>query len=334
MKLRVSRLAAKFRSRRGSPRHEVPIYAELFSVERLEQEAEFLAAAHTVSRNPRVGARLSSRVHENGRALLRSYRAIGEAIQDEQAITPAVEWLVDNFHIVEDQLREIREDLPRGYYRALPKLAEGEFEGYPRVLALAWSYVAHSDSRFDPEALLRFVRAYQRVRPLTIGELWAIPITLRAVLVENLRRLAEPLVAERAARRQADAVADRVLGFDKNGSEPAEPPELRHPELPRAFTVRLLERLRDQDPAGTPPPPWLDQLLEAQGGSAEELVRAEHRTQAAMNVTVGNIITSMRQISLCEKLADVCFRLGRLDQERFWREKVYGSLQEAEPADR
>ena len=144
-------------------------------------------------RRAKVGP-LLPRVLDNGRVLLESYRSIAQAIRDERAITPAAEWLVDNYHIVDEQLREIHDDLPSGYYRELPKLAEGPLRGYPRVYGLAWAFVAHTDSRFDPEMLRRFVRAYQRVQPLTIGELWAVAITLRVVLVENLRRLAERIV--------------------------------------------------------------------------------------------------------------------------------------------
>ena len=117
-----------------------------------------------------------------------------KAIDEGRTITPAAEWLVDNYHLVEKQIREIRSDLPPGYYRQLPKLVEGPFAGYPRVFGVAWAFVAHSDSRFDPEALCRFVHAYQQTQPLTIGELWAVAITLRIVLVENLRRLAERIV--------------------------------------------------------------------------------------------------------------------------------------------
>jgi cyclic beta-1,2-glucan synthetase len=118
-------------------------------------------------------------VADNGRVLLHAYRVLARAIKEERSITPAAEWLVDNFHVVEEQLREIRDDLPPDYYRKLPKLADGHLAGYPRVLGLTWAYVAHSDSRFDPESLRRLVIAYQRVEPLTIGELWAVAITLR-----------------------------------------------------------------------------------------------------------------------------------------------------------
>ena len=87
-------------------------------------------------------------------------------------------------------------------------------EGYPRVYGVAWAFVAHTDSRFDPEVLRRFVAAYQRVQPLTIGELWAVAITLRVVLVENLRRIAEQIVRSRNARQEADALADRLARFE------------------------------------------------------------------------------------------------------------------------
>src|SRR6202167_5939370 len=191
---------------------EEPIRAELFSLERLEQHAESLAAAQIVTIEKSRGRPLLPRVLENGRVLLDSYRAIARAIQDEHTITPAAEWLVDNFHIVDEQIREIRDDLPASYYRKLPKLASGHLQGYPCVFGVAWAFVAHTDSRFDPEALRRFVVAYQRVQPLTIGELWAVAITLRIVLIENLRRLSARMVLSRDVRNEADILADKLLG--------------------------------------------------------------------------------------------------------------------------
>ncbi len=279
------------------PNQEQPIRSELFSLERLEQHAESLAAAQTVTEKMSRGRPLIPRVLDNGRVLLSSYRSIARAIQDEHAITPAAEWLVDNFHIVDEQLREIKDDLPAGYYRKLPKLASGHLQGYPRVFGVAWAFVAHTDSRFDPEALRRFVAAYQRVQPLTIGELWAVAITLRVVLVENLRRMAERMVSSRAARHEADTLADSLLG---PGGQSAILPALERLEkapLETAFAVQLVQRLRDLDPKVGPVLLWLDQRLALAGTNADEIVRAEHQEQGAMSVSVRNIITSMRLIS-------------------------------------
>ena len=281
------------------PDTEEPIRSELFSIERLEQHAESLATAQRVTAKPAAGRPLAARLGDNGRVLLRAYRAIAEAISEEHVITPAAEWLVDNFHVVDEQIREIHDDLPRGYYRQLPKLAEGPLEGFPRVFGIAWAFVAHTDSRFDLETLSRFVRAYQRVQPLTIGELWAVAITLRIVLVENLRRSAQRIVTSRAERQEADGVADRLLGV---GIREAEPPDVALRRfygmcLPTAFAVQLVQRLRDQDPAVTPALRWLDERLTAQGTTSEKIVSEEHQFQGAISVTVRNVITSMRLMS-------------------------------------
>jgi cyclic beta-1,2-glucan synthetase len=279
--------------------NEESIREELFSIERLEQHAESLAAAQPITAGRVTGRSLAVRLKENESVLLVAYRAIAKAVGAGRAITPAAEWLLDNYHLVEEQIREIRDDLPPGYYRQLPKLAAGSFAGYPRVFGIAWAFVAHTDSRFDPGMLRRFVRAYQRVQPLTIGELWAVAITLRIVLVENLRRAAKRIVASRAARQEADALADRLLGVNAHPAEPVRT-VFRHYEqasLPGAFAVQLVQRLRDQDPKVSRALMWLEERLAAQGTTADRIVHDEHQRQGATNVTVRNIITSMRLIS-------------------------------------
>jgi cyclic beta-1,2-glucan synthetase len=272
---------------------------EIFSIERLEQHAQTLAAAQQIARKPGFRRSLHARLRNNEKALLSAYRSIAKAVDQGRAITPAAEWVLDNYHVVEEQIREIREDLPDGFYRQLPKLAEGPFAGFPRVFGIAWAYVAHTDSRFDPDTLRRFVRSYQSVAPLTIGELWAVAITLRIVLVENLRRVAQRIVNSRAAREEADLIADKLLGV--NGQN-ADGNALIHwrgadqPLLP-SFAVQLVQRLRDQDPKVLPALEWLEARIVAQGTSSELLVREEHQRQGASNVTVRNIITSMRLMS-------------------------------------
>jgi cyclic beta-1,2-glucan synthetase len=165
--------------------HQEPIRAELFGIERLEQHAESLAAAQHVAPKLNSDHRLERRLKDNERTLRQCYVAMIAAARDARSITPAADWLVDNFHVVQEQVHAIRTDLPPSFQRQLPRLIDGPFKGYPRVYGLAWAFVAHTDSRFDPQSLCRFLRAYQRVQPLTIGELWAVAIALRVVLVEK-----------------------------------------------------------------------------------------------------------------------------------------------------
>ncbi|HKG79582.1 MAG TPA: hypothetical protein VKA78_09185, partial [Pyrinomonadaceae bacterium] len=279
---------------------EKPFQAEFFSVERLEQYAQTLAAKHkTVTRKGR--AQLLPRLEDNGRKLEFAYRALVEAIQQGRAISPAAEWLVDNYHIVEEQLREIRQDLPKSYYHELPKLADGDLQGYPRIYAVALALIAHTDSRLDTNTLQRFIRAYQTVAPLSIGELWAVAITLRLALVENLRRLAITIARARAERDEADELADKLL--DLASLQPANVMSFlnerlgKNEELPQTFLVQLVQRLREQHPSVMPVMDWIEKQLAKQGTSVEQTIHTEHQRQAEAQVTVGNIITSMRLLS-------------------------------------
>ncbi len=280
------------------------IRSDLFGTERLEHHAQTLATAQPVtSAQPRHVRSLSRRVKENADILLDAYRTCAQALQTGQPITPAAEWLLDNFHLVEQQLRQISEDLPPGYYRQLPKLTEGPFAGYPRVFGLAWAYVAHTDSLLSGPVLRRYVRAYQQVQPLMIGELWAIAITLRIVLIENMRRLAVQIVEGQQLRLHADQLVDTVLaGATLPGHSPlmtmhATVAVYDTAPLPEIVAAQIAKRLRGFDPAQTPLFGWLEDRLQRQGSSIDEVILNAQLRLGASNVTMRNIVTSMRLVS-------------------------------------
>lgn len=278
-----------------------PIRSELFGAERLEQFAGEIAEQHLGAVKPKRFRKLLPRLEENAEILLDAYLSLTGAIRKDIAISPAAEWLVDNFHIVEVQLREIREDLPKGYYKQLPKLPGGEFAGLPRIYAVAISLMSHTDSRFDREMLERFLTAYQAVCPLTIGELWAVAISLRLALVENLRRLCVLITSSLFERESADVFANELLEFATRRPEKvveymADKLEGRGP-LGQSFIVQLVRQLRDQDVTVTPAVEWLDAHIQKDGRTTESVVQTEFHGQASAQVTVGNIIGSMRLLS-------------------------------------
>lgn len=290
-----------FQSSNSDVDDNAPIRSELYSVERLEQFAGTLAGEHADVAQPKRFQKLRPRLEDNGEVLVAAYYSLTAAVRDEQAISPAAEWLIDNFHIVEEQLREIDEDLPAGYYRELPKLNHGELAGYPRIYAVAMSIIAHTDSRLETETLARFLRAYQSVTPLTIGELWAVAITLRFALVENLRRLAWLIVVSRREREDANELADELLAMGNSGPAAMLPLISRRlggrKKFGSAFIEQLTRQLRDQDVSIAPAYEWLTNRLQQQGTSIEQVVEAEFQGQASAQVTVGNIVSSMRLLS-------------------------------------
>jgi len=301
------------------PGGEAPIRFELFSIERLEQHAVSLAQAQKIS-SVKEGKKLLPRVHENAQVLLEAHQAVTKAVKAQHAITPAAEWLLDNFHILDEQISDILVDLPESYYRELPKLADGVLAGYPRVYGIAWALVAHTDSRFSPDLLKHFVRAYQNSEPLTLGELWAIPITLRVMLVDNMRRMAIRIMHSQTGRRLADEFIDQfdLFAAQADNADSALPTAtLPDAPLCQAYAVQILQRLHDPHSGSMLSLDFLNDWLNEQGIGLDEIVQREHVDQIADNSTVRNIITSMRAISTFEwpqfiedvSLVDECLRI-------------------------
>lgn len=281
-----------------------PIKEEIFSVERLEQHATYLASEFKVNPKFTRGRSLIPDLKSYEKKLYQSYHLLGEVIRGKHEVSPAVEWFLDNFYIIEEQLTGIKRDLPASYYLELPKLTSGELAGYPRVYAMALSILAHTDSRLDEEALRRYLLAFQKVQPLQIGEIWAIAITLRIALVEHLTRLSLRFVSARQNRERADLFADQILAACAQSKKDTSivvqkfSQELSDPtNFNRAFIVHLIQRLRDQDPDVWPIFDTLENQLRRNETNTVKVTQLEHHRQAADQVTVGNIITSMRLIS-------------------------------------
>ncbi len=279
--------------------HDDPVPVEIYSVDRLELYAENLARTQEVSAPGTAGISLRGRLRSQALVLNAAFRALNAGIQKGDSVTPAAAWLVDNFYIVDEHLKAVHRDLPSGFYKELPKLSNGPLRGYPRVYGLVVGLVAHSDNLFDLDTLHRYCRAYQRVQPLTIGELWAVAITLRVVLIENLSRMSGGIVTRLMLREKANALADKLL--PNGGTQPA-PLAARLPaddgeRLAAAYAAQLFQRLRDHDPKTTPALTWLHDKLAAQNTSPDEVVHAEHQRQGAVNLSVRNVITSLRLVS-------------------------------------
>ncbi len=285
------------------PRQSGVIRAELLGMEGLESQARRLAAACTLGARQRINSPLLKRFHDNQRLLLQARR---EIFQHERIELQGIdaEWLADNFHIVDDVLREVRQDLPRGYDVILPKLGGAPLAGYPRVYALAVTLIAHTDSELDEPRIGRFVQAFQENVPLTIGELWALPTMFRLVLLENLRRLAEQMLGRWQEWARADAwfqQAMAVVGSAGAGAERAGAdvdsglPPVTAPSGP--FVVRLVQLLRDQGPTAVPLLRRLEAALDALGRDSDEVLGEEHHLQAVNQITVGNCVLSLRLLS-------------------------------------
>jgi cyclic beta-1,2-glucan synthetase len=263
----------------------------------MEQHGRILAATHTL-RPGYASGQLLTRLGENETVLLEVRDLLTEAVKANRRITPAGEWLLDNFYLIEEQIRTAKRHLPKGYSKELPCLEKGPSVGLPRVYDIALETISHGDGRVDPENLSSFVAAYQKVAVLKLGELWAIPIMLRLALIENLRRVAMRIAVDMIGRNDADYWADRI-------TETAEqnPKDLivviadmarSKPAMAGAFVAELTRRLKGQGPALALPLTWIDQQLSESSLTIEQLIQSENQKQASDQLSISNSIGSLR----------------------------------------
>jgi cellobiose phosphorylase len=276
---------------------EPPLRSELFSSDQMDQHGKTLAGSHKLSLG-RAPDRLLTRLAENESVLIGACQLLTAAVTANRRITPAGEWLLDNFYLIEEQIRTAKRHLPKGYSRELPRLAHGPSAGLPRVYDLALEAIAHGDGRVDPESLRRFVASYQTVTALKLGELWAIPIMLRLALIENLRRVAARSAAGRIDRNLADSWADQMIEIAEK-----DPKSLilviadmarSSPPMTTPFVSEFARRLQGQSPALALPLNWIEQLLSESGLTIEQLVQSGNQQQAADQVSISNSISSLR----------------------------------------
>ncbi len=277
---------------------EGPIRAELFGAQRFEDHGRSLARAQAIEK-PNASKKhrpFFPRVDQNLASLRSAFDYISLTSRKGRYVSPAAEWLLDNFHLIEAQLQQIREGVPRRYYAHLPKLKAAPLAGLPRVYGIAWAYVAHTDSVLNTQLFTAFLNAYQEVDELMLGELWALPTTLRVVLLENLRRVAENIAEVKVAREIAHAVwdaADTLSTQDLDVIGRA----LHSRGLSDSYLVQLWQRLPVERGDGASA---LVRWTEQHCPNGPALISDGQSGEAVANVTVGNIITTLRLIGQLE----------------------------------
>jgi cyclic beta-1,2-glucan synthetase len=281
----------------------------LLGADGLAERARVIAQLQKIKTTGQIDrrGRLLTRLDDSRLVLIDARERLSAASARGSDIGPAGDWLLDNHHVVEEHIREVRDSLPRGYYAELPELVSGTLAGYPRVYEIATTLISHTEGRIDQENVANFVRAFQEITPLAIGELWAIPAMLRLALIESVRRMALRTLARLDDVEAADAWAHR-LATDDSGEHGTLPDALddflaNHPPLTPAFVARFLPQLRQADNPLTANA-WIAPWMADEGVSAEDVAARAHERLALTQLMTANSITSLRAI-------------GRLDWKLF-----------------
>lgn len=293
--IRVSFLGGDWNSRYEKER---PLQsAELFTDEQLENYAKTLAKTHAaVYEQP--SEHLLKRLAENEAVLLEVHELLTASAKGNKRIVPAGEWLLDNFYLIEEQIYTGKKHLPKGYSKALPGLLKGHSAGLPRVYDIAVEIFSHTDGLINLKSLTGFIRSYQTITTLKLGELWAIPIMLRLALIENLRRISIQIAIDIRNKNLAEDWADKLTETALKDSKSlvlviadmvrSEPP------MVSSFVAELTRRLQEKGSLLTLPLNWIEQRLSENGSTSSELIHQENQKQASDQVSISNSIHSLR----------------------------------------
>jgi len=276
---------------------------EPLSLGGLVKEARALGRRHKRAEYGKPKGDLRAELRGYERALRSARRRLALAARLEGRLSPSAEWLLDNAHIIQAQIDDVRLNLPAGFYRDLPFIAAGEGEGKPRIREVADLLVRLTDGQIDRNAITTFLEAYQEQVALTIGELWALPLMLRVALIERLAALAATLIDRLGERRAAEFWANRLLAAARSGGDAGRlfglladlAAQKQKPSTHFAF--QLFEHLYDEEALLTPVRAWLERTL---GEPLTDLTLHEQTVQAANQVTVGNIVTTLRRLTLTD----------------------------------
>lgn len=271
------------------------IRATYLTLEALAACGEALARDKTVSLPGYRPFEFRPRHKENEKEIFRVYQVTAKDVEAGAQITPAAEWLLDNYYVIEEAIQEVRRDFPRQFFRQLPTI-EVDGQQIPRTLALAWLYVAHTHSNASEESLTAFVQGFQRLDALKIGELWALPSFVRFVLLENLRRISSRVERSRKMRFKANEVADELVRLNDPEKCIAQLCSMESFTEDNTFVIQLLYRLRDGLQASGAVIQWLEGKIESRGSDLEELIVAENNRLSSGNVTMSSLIKSLRTL--------------------------------------
>ncbi len=279
---------------------EPPLREELFSSTQRESHARSLAATQILDFRP-SSELLLHRLDENEEIIRKSYEDVANAVRRGRPLSAGAEWLLDNYYLIEEQINHIRLNFPPQYSQKLPRLGAGHRKGFPRVYDLALELVSHTDGRVDIENISNFLRAYQSVRLLKLGELWAMPLMIGLALVENLRRVSYRIAWRRQHRSWALEWSGRFIEIIQK-----EPKSLitvlsdfvrSNPPMSAPFLAELTSDLQGRHQSLGLVINWVEQELAEHGQTLELIQQAESHDQAADNASIGNSITSLRKLS-------------------------------------
>ncbi|MBD3616291.1 MAG: glycosyltransferase 36 [Gracilimonas sp.] len=267
----------------------------------LKEDAKELSKRHVISEVNKKIRPIKPLLQHDKQTLTKAYRVLATSAKENKDISPAAEWLIDNFYIIQEQIVQIETDFPIGFQRNIPHLRLGINKGLPRVYDLVYNLALHTDNVIDVEHLTLYTQHYQQEVTLRLGELWAIPIMLRLVLVNQLALKAAAILKRRKLKIEV-----RKLIATIQLAETEEPGfllrniidwlnEQRVDHEGQTLLVELARQLQAEGILSGELKNWFEYRLNTFGTTLNESLREERQRESKLQVSIQNAVISFRK---------------------------------------
>ncbi len=271
---------------------------ELLSTEQLRQHAILFAASQSPEPAQKPRQSILSFLRRREAFIEDVRRDLAQAVELNQSVTPAAEWLLDNAYIIQNHIYDIRRNLPKDYYRILPTVGGARRAIDLRILRLAIELVNKTDGSISSAVIQNFLSTFQESQPLTIAELWTFPLMVRYALIDDLAYQALRVSQRQHDRERADFWAYRLLSAARRCPDRiplilSEISSLAIAMQPH-FVIRLIDQLAEEEGGYSAAQKWLEGKMNV---PYPELIRREHALQSSKQVSIANNVTSLRRLA-------------------------------------
>ncbi len=279
------------------------IKGTILNQNQLEDYLETIATDHNLQNNSNKNTYPIPRLKENFEVITEVYRLLNEHIKLKIPIHPAGEWILDNYYIVDQTVKSIKQDLSLKKYKRFLGIANGNYKGFARIYVLASEIVNYTNNKIEGKSLSNLLQAYQKKKSLSMEEIWNINLFLNLALIENIRAICEKIYSVQVQKYKVENMIERLVeNKDKdelqyNHLNSYKEKVKGYGEMKYPFIEYLSYRLKKYGKKAYPFLMVLEEQVNKMGMTVSEVVEKEHFDIALRKVAVGNCITSIKTLS-------------------------------------
>ena len=267
--------------------------------EALEKHLEKIASNHIINNKSNKHTYPVPRMLENYEAIKEVYELLNYHLKLGIAIHPAGEWLLDNFYVIEEIVKNIQKELTQKKYINFPCIQNDEYNGFARIYIIAAEIIAHTDSKIDINSLERYLHAYQINKLLSMDEIWNIGIFLQIVIIEKIRHICEVIYISQMQKYKVESIVERLIEKKKNNEQKFRKNfRFKHKEnlTKYPFIEYMSYKLKKYGKQSSTYLNILEEITEKTGTNVSDIIKKEHYNIALQKVSMGNCITSIKEI--------------------------------------